>query len=80
MATIKTDDLKPLNDAAQKAFRDWIEAGDVQAKARERRDVEGEKRAKAAAGRYEKIYDQAARSLAAQVNSVLARVGLEYRQ
>lgn len=79
MAMIDADDLKASSDAAQKAFHDWIEAGKVQAKARELLDVTGEARAKAAAERCEKIYDLAARDLATRVNAVLAKVELGYR-
>lgn len=77
---IDADDLKRFNDAAQRAFHDWIEAGQVQAKARERGDREGEERAKRAAQRNEMIYDQAARSLATQVNAVLAKVQLGFQR
>lgn len=80
MPMIDASDLKPFSDAAQQAFKDWIEAGQVQARARERGDVAGEARAKATADRSEKLYDQAARSLATQVNAVLAKVGLEHRK
>lgn len=78
MPMIDAEDLKTLSDAAQKAFQDWIESGQAQARARERGDGAGEVRSKATAEWNEKLYNQAARSLATQVNVVLAKVGLGY--
>lgn len=80
MPVIDAADLKPLSDAAQKAFQDWIKAGRAQALARERGDVVGEDRARRAAQQNEMIYNVAARDLATHVNAVLAKHQLGYRE
>ncbi|MBU4636283.1 hypothetical protein AB4P91_08910 [Pseudomonas sp. B21128] len=80
MTMIDMDQLKPASDAAQMAFQEWIEAGKVQARARERGDVVGETRAKATAERNEKLYDQAARSLATQVHAAIGKAEREATQ
>jgi hypothetical protein len=77
---IDTDQLKPFSDAAKMAFQEWIEAGKVQAKARERGDAVGEMRAKATAERNEKLYDQATRNLATQVYAVIGKAEREATQ
>lgn len=80
MPMIDTAQLKPASDATQKAHKEWLDAGQHEARVRERsspRDPGGLERAIKIKLRAEWTYDQANRHLSQLVAKLIAQAERE---